>query len=527
MSRPLCQALCRMFEKPILLVLWSLSTFNYSLCLCFVIASQPSSPRSSPLLYSSSRSCTALLPFTPTSHILFLRRNQTLSQKPSSFGVRLNILRWLEIVTSYKWLLLYRSCKHENKELPPIPSFEFQNSKRLPLSLLPPTVRDHQLVIASNPFHDLYESGIDMCGRGGSAAMEATIAYVSSVYSQAHVNLLCDSYFLPSEHIHYLAPVLSDFPLNSTVLPRSTTASIAQSLLTKVLLLPLSSPLNPICSCMNCSFATLLESRSKSSRLQSPLLHYSVDFLSGRNGHRTGKTRVVGEPLSPSRLAGENDRRKELVVRACTSPTNRNPLVWDMSAGLGRDSLVLASVGCRVRLLECNPIVASLLAGAKPLCVFLQHTCFVDGLERLRDREEYLWAAEFAKRHGSLKDGVLQTPSIGTSSRVLGLHVGEAGSVCTVHTDRRLHSGEAGGVGTSLTCCGSLGVQLLRWRKAIQGDPTDGAGRICLRCLQQKLNEVPDVLYFDPMFAERKNSSRVSDDRMSYFAKKKIAAVCR
>jgi 16S rRNA (guanine1516-N2)-methyltransferase len=35
--------------------------------------------------------------------------------------------------------------------------------------------------------------------------------------------------------------------------------------------------------------------------------------------------------------------------------------VVDATAGLGRDAFVLASVGCRVRMLERNPVVAALL----------------------------------------------------------------------------------------------------------------------------------------------------------------------
>ncbi len=37
------------------------------------------------------------------------------------------------------------------------------------------------------------------------------------------------------------------------------------------------------------------------------------------------------------------------------------PDVVDATAGLGRDAFVLASVGCRVRMLERNPVVAALL----------------------------------------------------------------------------------------------------------------------------------------------------------------------
>ena len=37
------------------------------------------------------------------------------------------------------------------------------------------------------------------------------------------------------------------------------------------------------------------------------------------------------------------------------------PDVVDATAGLGRDAFVLAALGCRVRMLERNPVVAALL----------------------------------------------------------------------------------------------------------------------------------------------------------------------
>ena len=46
------------------------------------------------------------------------------------------------------------------------------------------------------------------------------------------------------------------------------------------------------------------------------------------------------------------------------------PVVLDLTAGLGRDSFILASLGCTVRMVERSPVVAALLA---------------DGIERARE----------------------------------------------------------------------------------------------------------------------------------------------
>ena len=54
--------------------------------------------------------------------------------------------------------------------------------------------------------------------------------------------------------------------------------------------------------------------------------------------------------------------RKEPLARAVGLKANRCPLVLDATAGLGRDSFILASLGCRVLMLERSPIIAALLA---------------------------------------------------------------------------------------------------------------------------------------------------------------------
>lgn len=54
-------------------------------------------------------------------------------------------------------------------------------------------------------------------------------------------------------------------------------------------------------------------------------------------------------------------KRGEAVAKAVGIKGDYLPDVVDATAGLGRDAFVLASVGCRVRMLERNPVVAALL----------------------------------------------------------------------------------------------------------------------------------------------------------------------
>lgn len=70
-----------------------------------------------------------------------------------------------------------------------------------------------------------------------------------------------------------------------------------------------------------------------------------VDFVGGTMAHRR-------------RFGGG---RGEAVAKAVGIKGDYLPDVVDATAGLGRDAFVLASVGCRVRMLERNPVVAALL----------------------------------------------------------------------------------------------------------------------------------------------------------------------
>ncbi|AUG98647.1 16S rRNA (guanine(1516)-N(2))-methyltransferase RsmJ [Pectobacteriaceae bacterium CE70] len=70
-----------------------------------------------------------------------------------------------------------------------------------------------------------------------------------------------------------------------------------------------------------------------------------VDFASGAMTHRR-------------RFGGG---RGEAVAKAVGIKKNYLPDVVDATAGLGRDAFILASLGCRVRMVERNPVVAALL----------------------------------------------------------------------------------------------------------------------------------------------------------------------
>ncbi|PIE37717.1 MAG: hypothetical protein CSA53_05255 [Gammaproteobacteria bacterium] len=81
-----------------------------------------------------------------------------------------------------------------------------------------------------------------------------------------------------------------------------------------------------------------------------------VDFSAGAMAHR--------------RKAGQN----ELLGKAVGVKQGRCPTVWDATAGLGRDSFVLADSGCTVYACERSAIVAALLADGIARAQLLEHS---------------------------------------------------------------------------------------------------------------------------------------------------------
>lgn len=81
-----------------------------------------------------------------------------------------------------------------------------------------------------------------------------------------------------------------------------------------------------------------------------------VDFSGGKNRHR--------------RLYGGG--RGQHLARAIGLKKHPHPVVVDTTAGLGRDAFVLATLGCRVTMLERSAVIAALLRDG------LQHAQDVD-----------------------------------------------------------------------------------------------------------------------------------------------------
>lgn len=85
-----------------------------------------------------------------------------------------------------------------------------------------------------------------------------------------------------------------------------------------------------------------LELRSPEALRFKPLY---VEFLEGKAAHRL-------------RFGGG---RGQSIARACGLKGGFTPTILDLTAGLGRDAFVLASLGCTVTMVERNPVIAALL----------------------------------------------------------------------------------------------------------------------------------------------------------------------
>lgn len=116
-----------------------------------------------------------------------------------------------------------------------------------------------------------------------------------------------------------------------------------------------------------------------------------VDFLGGKTGHRSkhqqGKTEQVvkaaalpkrrAAPSASAAAAATNEicqpspsRQSPASSPPLTSGTDSDendevaaplPLLWDLTAGLGTDSFLLAQAGWRVEMFERSPVVAALV----------------------------------------------------------------------------------------------------------------------------------------------------------------------
>jgi len=100
------------------------------------------------------------------------------------------------------------------------------------------------------------------------------------------------------------------------------------------------------------------------------LLHLTTDYLELRKLTQAGKKTKV-EAIHIDFVQGKNNHRRlhgggkgQDIAKAIGLHKITNPTVLDLTAGMGGDAFVLASLGAQVTLVERNPIVHALLNDA-------------------------------------------------------------------------------------------------------------------------------------------------------------------
>ena len=83
-----------------------------------------------------------------------------------------------------------------------------------------------------------------------------------------------------------------------------------------------------------------------------------VDFIHGKNGYRRKNNTTTKQPLA----------------KAVGIKPGYRPTIFDATAGLGGDSFVLATLGCKVTMCERNPIMAELLSNGLQRALGSQET---------------------------------------------------------------------------------------------------------------------------------------------------------
>lgn len=100
------------------------------------------------------------------------------------------------------------------------------------------------------------------------------------------------------------------------------------------------------------------------------LLHITTDYLALRKITQTGKKQKI-ESIYVDFINGKTNHRRlhgggkgQDIAKAIGLHKIKNPTVLDLTAGMGGDAFVLASLGCDMALVERNPIIHALLKDA-------------------------------------------------------------------------------------------------------------------------------------------------------------------
>ena len=98
---------------------------------------------------------------------------------------------------------------------------------------------------------------------------------------------------------------------------------------------------------------TLLVKPTDLSLIRPDGLYIEIDFIHGRGTRRSREANFHSQPLA-----------RALNLRKLRQRTDQKPTLIDATAGFGTDGWMMASLGCKVRLLEASPVLAAMLTQA-------------------------------------------------------------------------------------------------------------------------------------------------------------------
>ncbi len=143
-------------------------------------------------------------------------------------------------------------------------------------------------------------------------------------------------------------------------------------------------------------------------RRDAPLLHFVSlpEGLTVQAEDRQQFGSITVDFAAPSIMRRVQQGRGGLLAKAILSaPDKPLPLVWDVTAGLGRDAMTLAYLGCQVVAFERNPWVGMLLLDAHRRALAASGE-IKDAAERLKIR------SEDARHVLAQSDGIAERPDV-------------------------------------------------------------------------------------------------------------------
>lgn len=198
----------------------------------------------------------------------------------------------------------------------------------------------------------------------------------------------------------------------------------------------------------------------------------------------------------------------EALARACLQNLPKGSLVWDATAGLGRDALILAARGAQVMMFErCAPVYLLLYdallrsQAAKIYDFALPRLCFGSALDYAR--QAGLWGACDTFLANSAVKPEVQSPIVSSEKPAQKVSI-----ICN-NTDKAWKNSleDDSSAFPAATETGSISAA----GTSVQNEKEDLRDLIADVFSSEQPTQ-PEIIYYDPMFPSRKKSAQVKKE---------------